>query len=192
VVRAYDVRAAAAEEIASMGAKPINLELETLEGSGGYAREMTEDRAARQRELLAPYIAKADALIMTAAVPGRQAPLLVTRDMVELMSPGSVVVDLAAETGGNVEGSVAGEVVRIGNAQVWGGRNVPSQMPGPASRLYAQNVVNLVTLMTAQDEEGTASYAPDPDDEIVAGSCVTRDGAILHEPTRQALEGDLV
>jgi NAD(P) transhydrogenase subunit alpha len=192
VVRAYDVRAAAAEEIASMGAKPINLELETLEGSGGYAREMTEDRAARQRELLAPYIAQADALITTAAVPGRQAPLLVTRDMVEQMSPGSVVVDLAAETGGNVEGSVAGEVVRIGNAQVWGGRNVPSQMPGPASRLYAQNVVNLVTLMTAQDEEGTASFAPDPDDEIVAGSCVTRDGAILHEPTRQALEGDLV
>jgi NAD(P) transhydrogenase subunit alpha len=128
VVRAYDVRAAAAEEIASMGAKPINLELETLEGSGGYAREMTEDRAARQRELLAPYIAKADALITTAAVPGRQAPLLVTRDMVEQMSPGSVVVDLAAETGGNVEGSVAGEVVRIGNAQVWGGR--PLRRPG--------------------------------------------------------------
>ena len=189
VVRAYDVRAAAAEEIASMGAKPIQLELETLEGSGGYAREMTEDRAARQRELLAPYIAKADALITTAAVPGRQAPMLVTRDMVEQMSPGSVVVDLAAETGGNVEGSVAGEVVRIGNAQVWGGKNVPSQMPGPASRLYAQNVVNLVTLMTATDEEGTAAFAPDPEDEIIVGSCVTRDGAILHEPTRQALEG---
>ena len=93
---------------------------------------MTEDRAARQRELLAPYIAKADALITTAAVPGRPAPLLVTREMVEQMKPGSVVVDLAAESGGNVEGSVAGEVVRIGNAQVWGGRNVPSQMPGPA------------------------------------------------------------
>ena len=108
-----------------MGAKAIDLELETLEGAGGYAREMTEDRAARQRELLAPYIADADALITTAAVPGRQAPLLVTRAMVEQMKPGSVVVDLAAETGGNVEGSVAGEVVRIGNAQVWGGRNVP-------------------------------------------------------------------
>jgi len=190
VVRAYDVRAAAAEEIASMGAKPIHLDLETLEGSGGYAREMTEDRAARQRELLAPYIAKADALITTAAVPGRAAPMLVTREMVEQMSAGAVVVDLAAETGGNVEGSVAGEVVRIGNAQVWGGRNVPSQMPGPASRLYAQNVVNLVTLMTAQDDEGVASFAPDPDDEIVAGACVTRDGEILHEPTRQALEGE--
>jgi NAD(P) transhydrogenase subunit alpha len=149
---------------------------------------MTEDRAARQRELLAPFIAEADGLITTAAVPGRQAPLLVTREMVEQMKPGSVVVDLAAESGGNVEGSEPGEVVRIGNAQVWGGRNVPSQMPGPASRLYAQNIVNLVTLMTRTSEEGNA-FAPDPDDEIVAGSCVTRDGAIVHEPTREAIEG---
>jgi NAD(P) transhydrogenase subunit alpha len=188
VVKAYDVRAAAAEEIRSMGAHAIELDLETLEGAGGYAREMTEDRAARQRELLAPYIADADGLITTAAVPGRQAPLLVTREMVEQMRPGSVVVDLAAESGGNVEGSEPGEVVRIGNAQVWGGRNVPSQMPGPASRLYAQNVVNLVTLMTRTSEEGNA-FAPDPEDEIVAGSCVTRDGAIVHEPTREAIEG---
>ena len=192
VVRAYDVRAAAAEEIRSMGAKAIELDLETLEGAGGYAREMTEDRAARQRELLTPYIAAADALITTAAVPGRPAPMLVTREMVEQMKPGSVVVDLASESGGNVEGSVAGEVVRIGNAQVWGGRNVPSQMPGPASKLYAQNIVNLVTLMTvkaADSEDGTASFAPDFDDEIVAGSCVTRDGVIVHEPTREAIEG---
>jgi len=191
VVRAYDVRAAAAEEIRSMGAKAIELDLETLEGTGGYAREMTEDRAARQRELLAPYIADADALITTAAVPGRQAPMLVTREMVEPMKPGSVVVDLAAESGGNVEGSVAGEVVRIGQAQVWGGQNVPAQMPGPASKLYAQNVVNILTLMTvkAEEEGGAASFAPDFDDEIVAGACVTHDGAIRHEPTREAIEG---
>jgi H+-translocating NAD(P) transhydrogenase subunit alpha len=196
VVQAYDVRAAAAEEIASMGAKPIDLELETLEGAGGYAREMTEDRAAKQRELLTPYIAEADALITTAAVPGRQAPMLVTREMVEQMKPGSVVVDLAAETGGNVEGSVAGEVVRIGNAQVWGGRNVPSQMPGPASRLYAQNIVNLVELMTDKGqeagedtEERPAAFAPDFDDEVVAGACVTREGSIVHDATREAIEG---
>jgi NAD(P) transhydrogenase subunit alpha len=189
VVRAYDVRAAAAEEIRSMGAKAIELDLETLEGSGGYAREMTEDRATRQRELLAPYIAAADALITTAAVPGRPAPLLVTREMVERMKPGSVVVDMAAESGGNVEGSVAGEVVRIGNAQVWGGRNIPSQMPGPASRLYAQNVVNLVTLMTTKDDEGNAAFAPDYADEILSGSCVTQDGRIVHESTREAIEG---
>jgi len=190
VVKAYDVRAAAAEEIRSMGAQSIDLELETLEGAGGYAREMTQDRAARQRELLAPYIAAADALITTAAVPGRQAPLLVTREMVEQMRPGSVVVDLAAETGGNVEGSEPGRVVRVGHAQVWGGENVPSSMPGPASRLYAQNVVNLVTLMTRPaSEEQPAAFAPDFDDEIVAGACVTHDRRILHEPTREAIEG---
>jgi NAD(P) transhydrogenase subunit alpha len=193
VVRAYDVRAAAAEEIRSMGAKSIDLDLDTLEGSGGYAREMTEDRAARQMELLTPYVAEADALITTAAVPGRQAPLLVTSAMVEQMKPGSVVVDLAAESGGNVEGAVAGEVVRIGNAQVWGGKNVPSQMPGPASRLYAQNLVNILTLMTATpDDAGDGAggiFAPDFEDEIVAGSCVTHGGEVRHEATREALAG---
>ncbi len=191
VVKAYDVRAAAAEEIRSMGAQAIELELETLEGTGGYAREMTEDRAARQRELLTPYIAAADGLITTAAVPGRQAPMLVTAEMVEQMKPGAVVVDLAAETGGNVEGSLPGQVVRIGNAQVWGGANVPGQMPGPASKLYAQNIVNIVTLMTraATDDEAGA-FAPDFDDEIVSGSAVTHAGRIVHEPTREAIEGN--
>jgi NAD(P) transhydrogenase subunit alpha len=112
--------------------------------------------------------------------------VLVTAAMVEQMRPGAVVVDLAAESGGNVEGSVPGEVVRIGSAQVWGGANVPAQLPQPASRLYAQNIVNLVTLMTRD-----GAFDPDPADEIVAGSCVTRDGAILHEPTRLAVEGPL-
>lgn len=190
VVKAYDVRAASAEEIRSLGAQAIELDLETLEGSGGYAREMTEERAARQRELLAPHVGAADALITTAAVPGRTAPVLVTRAMVERMRPGSVVVDLAAESGGNVEGSVAGEVVRVGGATVWGGRNVPAQMPAPASRLYAQNLVNLVTLMTAAGEDAPpGTLRPDWADEIVASSCVTRDGAIVHDPTRVALEG---
>jgi H+-translocating NAD(P) transhydrogenase subunit alpha len=189
VVKAYDVRAAAAEEIRSVGAVAIELELETLEGTGGYAREMTEDRAQRQRDLLAPYIAAADALVTTAAVPGRQAPLLVTAEMVEQMKPGSVVVDLAAETGGNVDGSQPGKVVRVGNAQVWGGANVPSQMPGPASRLYAQNIVNIVTLMTVSSD-GEGAFAPDFEDEIVAGSCVTHAGEVRHEPTRNALEGE--
>ena len=185
VVKAYDVRAVAAEEIRSVGAQWIDLDLETLEGAGGYAREMTEDRAERQRELLAPYIAAADALITTAAVPGRTAPILVTRQMVEGMGPGSVVVDLAAESGGNVEGSVVGQIVRLGYAQVWGGKNVPAQMPGPASRLYGQNIVNLVTLMTREGR-----FDPDFDDEIVTGCCVTRGGTVRHRPTRAALEGD--
>ena len=146
-----------------MGAQAIELELPTLEGAGGYAREMTEDRAARQRELLTPYIAAADALITTAAVPGRQAPLLVTTDMVKQMKPGSVVVDLAAESGGNVEGVVAGDVTQVQGVQLWGGANVPSQMPGPASRLYAQNVTNVILLMTREQR-----FDPDDADEIVA------------------------
>jgi len=171
VVKGYDVRAAAAEEIRSMGAQAIELDLPTLEGAGGYAREMTEDRAARQRELLAPFIAAADALITTAAVPGRQAPVLVTGEMVAQMKPGSVVVDLAAESGGNVEGVEAGGVVQVGGVQLWGGANVPSQMPGPASRLYAQNVVNVLLLMTREGE-----FAPDFDDEIVAAMCLTHAG----------------
>jgi NAD(P) transhydrogenase subunit alpha len=184
VVKAYDVRTAAAEEIASMGASPIELQLGTLDGPGGYAREMTEERAQLQRDLLAPYVAGADALITTAAVPGRTAPMLVSRAMVEQMKPGSVVVDLASESGGNVEGSVAGTELMIGNALVWGGANVPSQMAGPASRLYGQNIANLITLMTRN-----AAFDPDFSDEIVAGCCVTHDGSVLHEPTRELLEG---
>lgn len=183
VVRAYDVRPASAEEIASMGAKPIDLDLEALDGEGGYAREMTEARALRQRELLAPYVAAADALITTAAVPGRRAPLLVTTEMVAAMKSGSVVVDLAAESGGNVEGALPGEVVRVGGAQVWGGANVPAQMPGPASRLYAQNVVSLIDLLTHE-----SALHLDLDDEIVDAACVTHAGEVRHAPTRAALE----
>lgn len=182
VVKAYDVRPSSAEEIRSMGAQAIALDLPPLEGAGGYAREMDEERSARQRELLTPYVAAADALITTAAVPGRRAPVLVSAAMVEQMKLGSVVVDLAAESGGNVEGAVPGSVVQIGGAQVWGGANVPSQMPMPASRLYAHNLRNVITLMTA---DGT--LAPDFADEIVAGLCVTHQGQITAEPIRQLL-----
>ena len=181
VVKGYDVRAAAAEEIRSMGAQAIELDLPTLEGAGGYAREMTEERATRQRELLAPHIAAADAVITTAAVPGRRAPLLVTADMVGAMKPGSVVVDLAADSGGNVEGSEPGEVVQVGGVQVWGGSNVPSQMPAPASRLYAQNIVHVILLMTRDGQ-----FAPDFDDEIVAAMCLTHAGELRGQATRQA------
>ena len=183
VVKAYDVRPSSAEEIRSVGAVAIDLDLPALTGAGGYAREMTEERAALQLELLTPYVAAADALITTAAVPGRRAPLLVTAAMVAQMKPGSVVVDLAAETGGNVEGVVAGEVVQIGVTQVWGGSNVPSQMPAPASRLYAANVVSVVRLMTAD-----GAFAPDFADEIVAGLCVTHQGQVRHGPTAAELE----
>jgi H+-translocating NAD(P) transhydrogenase subunit alpha len=170
VVEAYDVRASSADEVRSIGAKFIELELEALEGTGGYAREASEDRAAKQRELLTPYVAASDAVISTAAVPGRPAPLLVTREMVEKMRPGSVVVDLAAESGGNVELSVAGELVVHGGVTIWGAKDVASSMPVHASQLYARNVTNLLLLMTKDGE-----VVPDFEDEIVAASCVTRE-----------------
>jgi NAD(P) transhydrogenase subunit alpha len=182
VVRAYDVRAAAAEEVRSVGAEFVELDLPPLEGAGGYAREMTEDRAAKQLELLAPHVAEADALITTASVPGRQAPMLVTAEMVAAMRPGSIVVDLAAEQGGNVEGSVPGEEIAVGGVRVWGGANVPSQMPAQASQLYAANVVNLLLHMATEGR-----LAPDLDDDIVSGSCVTHDGEVHHAPTRELL-----
>ncbi|MFW6033687.1 MAG: NAD(P) transhydrogenase subunit alpha [bacterium] len=184
-VAAYDVRSAAGEEVRSLGAQFIELELPTLEGAGGYAREMDEERARKQRELLAPHVAKSDVLITTAAVPGRPAPLLVERSAVEGMAPGSVVVDLAADTGGNVEGSVPGEEVMVGGVRVWGGSNVPSQLPVHASRLYAANVVELLLLMTSEGR-----VTPDFDDEIVDSACVTRDGTVRHEQTRRLLGED--
>jgi H+-translocating NAD(P) transhydrogenase subunit alpha len=168
VVSAYDVRPASADEVRSMGATFIDLELDSLEGAGGYAREMTQDRAQRQRELLTPNVAESDALITTAAVPGRPAPLLVTTAMVETMRPGSVVVDLAAESGGNCELSRPGEDVVHGGVTVCGLRDVASSMPLHASQLYARNVVNLLLLMT---EDGTVR--PDFSDEIVAATAVT-------------------
>ena len=174
IVRGYDVRAASAEEIRSFGAEAIDLGLEPLTGEAGYARTMTPERAARQQELLAPYVAAADAVITTASVPGHPAPLLVTRAMVEAMRPGSVVVDLAAESGGNVEGSVAGSLVRVGGAQVWGGQDVPGQMPGPASELFARNVAAFVGLLVSRRSDGIARLVADWDDEILAATAVTR------------------
>ena len=179
-VSAYDVRPASADEVKSMGATFINLELEELAGAGGYAKEMTEDRARQQRELLTPYIAKADVVITTAAVPGRRAPLLMTADMVKAMQSGSVVIDLAAETGGNVEGSIAGEIVNVevdgGYVRQWGGKDVPSQLPYHASRLFAANVLSLLSLCV---KEGASIL--DISDEIIDGAAVVFNGEIRKE-----------
>jgi NAD(P) transhydrogenase subunit alpha len=178
VVSAYDVRPSSADEVKSMGAKFINLELEALEGAGGYAREMTEERASKQKELLSPYIAAADVLITTAAVPGRTAPRLVTAEMVSKMAPGSVVVDLAAESGGNVEGSIAGEITKTSNGvSIWGGKDVPSQLAFHASMLFSRNVVNLLLLMSKSvDGKPTGTIEPDFSDEIIDSATITHNG----------------
>jgi len=178
IVSAYDVRPASADEVKSMGAKFITLELEALEGAGGYAREMTEERANKQRELLTPYIAAADVLITTAAVPGRTAPRLVTAAMISHMAPGSVVVDLAAESGGNVEGSVAGEIITTSaGVRIWGAEDVPSQLAFHASMLFSRNVVNLLLLMTKSvDGKPTGVIEPDFSDEIIDSATLTHNG----------------
>ncbi len=187
VVSAYDVRPSSADEVRSMGATFIELELESLEGSGGYAREMTEERAAKQRELLKPYISKSHVVITTAAVPNRKAPLLVTKEMYSEMTAGSVIVDLAAESGGNVEGSVAGEVIETqSGVKIWGGKDVPSQLPFHASSLYSKNLVNLLGLMIKKDDSGT-SVVLDFEDEIIAAAAVTHGGEIRNEQVRQTL-----
>jgi NAD(P) transhydrogenase subunit alpha len=179
VVSAYDVRPSSADEVKSMGAKFITLELEALEGAGGYAREMTEERAAKQRELLTPYLAAADVVITTAAVPGRPAPRLVTGQMVSAMNSGAVIVDLAAETGGNVEGSKPGETITTDKGVViWGGKDVPSQLPYHASMLFSRNVVNLLLLMTKSiDGKPTGDVIPDFSDEIIDSATLTHGGS---------------
>ena len=179
VVSAYDVRPASADEVKSMGAKFITLELEALEGAGGYAREMTEERSNKQREVLTPYIAAADVLITTAAVPGRTAPILVTAQMISHMAAGSVVVDLAAESGGNVEGSVAGEIITTATGvRIWGGKDVPSQLAFHASMLFSRNVVNLLLLMSkTADGKPTGVIEADFSDEIIDSATLTHAGS---------------
>lgn len=183
VVSAYDVRPSSADEVKSMGAAFIDLELEALEGAGGYAREMTEERAAKQRELLTPYIAKSHLVITTAAVPGRAAPRLMTAAMIDAMEAGTIIVDLAAETGGNAEGSKPGEIITTAKGvQIWGGKDVPSQLPFHASSLYSRNVVNLLTLMTSAAKDGEkVALNIDFTDEIIDKAALTHAGA-KHTP----------
>jgi len=183
VVSAYDVRPAVKEEVQSLGATFIELALESQQGEGGYAREQSEEFLRKQRELIGEHVAKSDVVITTAAVPGRRAPLLVTGDMVKGMRPGSVIVDLAAETGGNVELTQAGKDVDVGGVTIIGTRNVPSTMPLATSQLFARNVANLL-LHLVKDGAITLDF----EDEITKGSCVTHGGEIVNERAKQLLE----
>ncbi|HKW59115.1 MAG TPA: Re/Si-specific NAD(P)(+) transhydrogenase subunit alpha [Candidatus Dormibacteraeota bacterium] len=180
VVSAYDVRPAVREEVQSLGATFIELPLQAQEGEGGYAREQSEEFLKQQRELIGEHIAKSDVVITTAAVPGRRAPLLVSGDMVRGMRPGSVIVDLAAETGGNVELTQAGKEVDVNGVTILGTRNVPSTMPLTTSQLFARNVANLLLHLV---KHGALSL--DFQDEITNGACVTHGGEIVNERVKQ-------
>jgi NAD(P) transhydrogenase subunit alpha len=182
VVRAYDVRAAAKDEVKSLGAQFVELDLETQEGSGGYAKEQSAEYLAKQQELLAAEVAAADVVITTAQIPGRKAPVLVTESMVEGMSEGAVIIDMAADSGGNCELSVAGEDVLAHGVTVVGMSNPPASMPTHASFLYSRNIANFLALVVTDGE-----LAPDFEDEIVVGTCVVKAGTVVHGPTAEAL-----
>jgi NAD(P) transhydrogenase subunit alpha len=180
IVSATDVRFAAKEQVESLGASFLAVDLEAMkamETAGGYAKEMGEDFARRQREHVGEALKKIDIAICTALVPGRRAPILLTREMVAQMRPGSVVADLAVEQGGNVEGSVAGEnVVTPGGVTIIGPWNVPSRIAVDASALYARNLLAFLGLIIDKDKKLKIDLA----DEIVKATLLTRDGAVVH------------
>lgn len=184
VVSAFDVRSAVKEQIESLGARFVELDigLEDAEGAGGYARALTDEEQQRQREALADVIAQQDVVISTAAVPGRAAPLLIIASAVERMAEGSVIVDLAAETGGNCELTEAGVTVERHGVKIVGPTNLAASMPDHASQLYAKNIQALLGLMV--DDEG--GFKLDFEDDIIAGACITRDGEIVHEGAKAA------
>ncbi|MDA8787011.1 Re/Si-specific NAD(P)(+) transhydrogenase subunit alpha [Porticoccaceae bacterium] len=185
VVEAYDVRPAAREQILSVGAKPVELDLDTgeSEGAGGYAKEQGEDFLRRQRELMTEVVAQQDIIITTAAIPGAKSPILVTEDMVKAMKPGSVIVDLAAERGGNCDLTEQGQTVVAHDVTILGPENVPSELAYHASQMLGKNMQTLLGLIL--DDSGNLNL--DFNDEIVAGTVVAHKGEIPHPHMRKLL-----
>ncbi len=182
MVEGYDVRSATQEQVESLGAKFIELSI-SAEGEGGYARELTADEKQQQQDELAEYIAQADVLITTAAVPGRPAPKIIPTSTVEKMKAGAVIIDLAAEGGGNCELTKPGEIINHNGVLINGPLNVASQAPLHASEMYAKNIFNFLSPMIVEGE-----YQPDWDDEVIAGALLTKDGEIMNEQVKQAVE----
>ena len=185
VVEAYDVRPAVKEEVQSLGARFVELPLETGQegsGSGAYAQQMSEETLKKQQELLAKTVAASDVVITTAQVQGKKAPVIVTSEMVAQMAPGSVIVDLAAEQGGNCEATVAGQTTDVGGVKVIGPVNLSATIPTHASLMYAKNVANFLQLMVAD-----GGVHPEVDDDIVRETMVSRGGQIVHARVREAL-----
>ncbi|MEE4639374.1 MAG: NAD(P) transhydrogenase subunit alpha [Wenzhouxiangella sp.] len=174
-VEAYDIRAAAREQVESLGAKMIDTGVDA-ETEGGYARELTDDERAQQADALARHLARADVVISTAAIPGRPAPKIITEAMVNDMQPGSVIVDIAAETGGNCELTEAGKTVNAGGVLIVGPTNLPSKAPLHASEMYAKNINNLLALMVKDGE-----LVIDAEDEVIAGCLLAHGGKVVHE-----------
>lgn len=183
MVDAYDVRAETREQVQSLGAKFLEIDVRA-EGEGGYARELTDEERRQQQEMMAEFIGRSDVVICTAAVPGRPAPKIISLEMVERMRPGAVIVDLAAESGGNCEATRPGETVEHTGVTVHGPLNVPSQVAFHASEMYARNLFNFVQPMIQEGE-----WKPDWEDEVIASSVLTHDGEVRHAPTRELIGG---
>jgi NAD(P) transhydrogenase subunit alpha len=181
IVEAYDVRSAAREQIESLGAKFLDTGV-TAEGTGGYARELTAEEKAAQQEKLAKALSTADCIICTAAIPGRKAPVIVTRDMITRMKFGAIIVDMAAESGGNCELTVPGEHVVVNDINIHGPLNLPSRMPTHASEMYAKNLYNLFSPFI-KDGELKLDFA----DDVIAGCLLTHEGKVVHENVRKIL-----
>jgi NAD(P) transhydrogenase subunit alpha len=180
IVTATDVRPATKEQVESLGAKFLAVEDEEFKNAqtaGGYAKEMSKEYQAKQAALTAEHIKKQDIVITTALIPGRPAPKLVTKEMVASMRPGSVLVDLAVERGGNVEGAKPGEVAKVGDVKIVGHLNVPGRLAASASALYAKNLLTFIDTLIDKKEK---KIAINWDDEIVKGTALTRDGAVIH------------
>ena len=182
VVSAFDVRAAVKEQVESLGAKFIELKVEAAEGAGGYAREQTEDERQKQQELMASVIAESDVVITTAAVPGRKAPVLVSEAMVRSMHRGSVIVDLAAERGGNCQLTEAGQTVDADGVQILGPTNLPATMPFHASQMYARNIVTFLLHLVSDGQVNI-----DTDDEITRETLIAQDSQVVNNRVREAM-----
>ncbi len=184
LVEGYDVRRAAGEQVRSLGAKFLELQI-NAEAAGGYARELTDDEKKQEAAMVAKAVSEADIVITTAAVPGRRAPILVRDDMVSKMRPGSVIVDLAAETGGNCELTKPGETIVAHDVTIAGPLNLPSQLAFHASQMYAKNLQSFLTLLITKDGALVTDYS----DEILAGSLLLTAGEVRHKPTADLLAG---
>jgi NAD(P) transhydrogenase subunit alpha len=185
VVEAFDTRPVVKEQVQSLGAKFLEVDLgETGEGAGGYAKELSEEAHRKEVELLAKAVRENDIIITTAAIPGRPAPKLITADMVRSMRPGSVIVDLAAETGGNTELTQAGTVIDVDGVRIDGTTNLPSTMPYHASQMYSRNIQSLLGLFITK--EGKLNL--DMNDDVIKGTVITKDGEVVHEATRKLVE----
>lgn len=182
VVSAFDVRAAAKEQVQSLGATFIEVDPDAgTDNNGVYAKETSEDYRKRQADKIHETLKKSDIAICTALIPGKKAPTLITQDMVKDMKPGSVIVDMAVEMGGNCEGSQLGQVVEMGMVKILGHANIPSRIAEDASRLYAKNILNFLTLLLSQKDGKVTGINLNLDDEIIKGCVLTHDGATIHE-----------